>query len=154
MKLVDFSIDENHGLCVGACQVDLHNDYNFTGFKYDPCNNFAEFQWLRADTASPLALHRTVILRFIELRVFFAAMEYRADTVNDSETLDFIGFLHSEDVDVMNGCLTQSEADSTYHLIIRFLNGMTFKCYANSVTCECHSCENDGVAMARQSNHC
>ncbi len=42
MKLVNFSVDENHGLCLGASQVDLHNDYNFTGFKYDPCNNSAE----------------------------------------------------------------------------------------------------------------
>jgi hypothetical protein len=136
MKLLHFSVEHNHGLLCGSERLDLHNDYDFDGFDYDANSNSAVFAWSRAKEASRTAVYQTILLRFSHLSILRIEMPAEPNSPDDSHTLAFIGFLHPDDLHVMNGCLTQAESNETYHMIFRFLSNASFKCYSDTVTCE------------------
>lgn len=57
------------------------------------------------------------------------------DKNNGKETLSFIGYLHPNDVDLMDGCLDEDEANPTYHMIIAFEGGLAIKIFSESAVC-------------------
>lgn len=137
MEQLNFNIGANYAICMGPIWLDLHNDYDFEKYEYDPHANNALFSWSRSKSRSAEpGTAQKLMLRFDKLTL--SKTEYMADSslVADATTLAFLGFLHPDDLNVMDGCLTQDESDSTYHIIFRFENGLAIKCFSETVTCE------------------
>ena len=135
MRLTNFQVEDNYAIRSGDTWLDLHNDYDFSGAHYDPASNNLTLTWKRTSQHSDLAEASRLVIWFRHVQ--FLKMELQQATdVASAETLEFLGFLHPDDCEVMSGCLLQEEADESYHLIVRFENGHTIKCFCDEADCE------------------
>ncbi|GEM_PF-2062071 len=140
MQLSNFAIGDNYAICIGPTWFDLHNDYDFEKYEYDPYANCAVFSWARTTfRASDPEIVRRLTLRFDNLTILKTEFVAESQNNTDVKTLTFVDFLHSDDLNVMDGCLTQNKSYSTYHIIFRFQNGLAIKCFSRTVTCELES---------------
>lgn len=51
-------------------------------------------------------------------------------------TLSFIGFLHPDQEEIMDGCVDEHEATEEFHFIVGFEDGGALKVYADEVFVE------------------
>ncbi len=137
MKMSNFEIGDNYAISMGSIWLDLHNDYDFETYWYDATTNSTVLLWVLSKQHPPeVSLAQKISIRFTSVKLLKTDLLTDAEISADAETVAFLGFLHPDDLDVMDGCLTQRESDSTYHMIFRFENGLSIKCFAETVTCE------------------
>jgi len=136
MLLTNFKVEENYAIFSDGKFLDLHNDFDFVGFDYDSQTNCVKLNWVRAKHTTENTHVFNVTLRCHSTRLF--KVELPEDQYDDTsaKTLEFLGFLHPDDLDVMSGCLLQEEANDDYHLILRFESGCAIKIYGSEVNCE------------------
>jgi hypothetical protein len=135
MRLTNFSIEDNYAIKSGDAWIDLHNDYDFTGVEYDLESNCLAMKWKRATKHSTIASASQLVVWFRQLQFLRLELIEDAQDILSAKTLEFVGFLHQDDVDVMSGCLSQEEADESFHLIFRFENTFAIKCFCREVEC-------------------
>lgn len=135
MHLSNFVIEDGYAVRLGETWLDLHNDYEFEALHYSPLSNNVVMIWNRAAKHSQLASVARLEMRFRNLLFVRVESVEGPGGSSDAATLSFIGFLHPDDIDVNIGFLSQEEADETYHLICRFENGCTIKCFAFEAYC-------------------
>jgi hypothetical protein len=137
MKLSNFEIGDNYAISMDSAWLDLHNDYDFKTYQYDATTSSAVLLWVRSKLGpSETSLAQNIAVRFVNVKLLKIELLAGAAISADAETLSFLGFLHPDDLEVMDGCLTQEESDSTYHMIFRFENGLSIKCFSETVTCD------------------
>ena len=134
MNLVNFETSEGYAIRMGSTWIDLHNDYDFETCLYDTASRSAILSWVRSSRASS-HLAQKVSLRFVDLRVFKVELLEGCVEPDDARTLNFLGFLHPDDLEIMDGYLDQEESDPTYHMILRFEDGLSIRCFAKTATC-------------------
>jgi len=137
MELLNFEIGDNYAIKMGSTWLDLHNDYYFEACQYDAATNSVVFLWVRSKLrSSDTVVAQKLAVRFANIKFLKTELLAGATATADANTLTFLGFLHPDDQEVMDGCLTQEESDSTYHMIFRFENGLSVKCFSETVSCE------------------
>lgn len=136
MRLFNFRVEDNYAIRIHDLWLDLHNDYNFAGAHYDPTFNNLTMTWQRASQHSALAGARRLLILFRKVQFLKMELLNEGADVASAETLEFVGFLHPDDRDVMGGCLLQEEADESYHMIFRFENQFAIKCFCDEVDCK------------------
>ena len=136
MRLSNFRVEDNYAIKSGDAWLDLHNDYDFAGVYYDPISNSMTMTWKRASQHSTLAGASRLVIWFRQVQLLKMELLEHATDMARANTLEFLGFLHPDDSDVTSGCLLQEEADESYHLIFRFENGCTIKCFCDEADCE------------------
>ena len=137
MNLTNFAIEANYAIRSGKHWFDLHNDYDFSEFKYNPSINCAILCWVKSKLNAKNTQKITKItLNFIKVLVLKTEFGVVSEKCSDANTLAFVGFLHPDDLEVMNGCLTQDESDASYHLIFQFESGLAIKCFSEAVICQ------------------
>jgi hypothetical protein len=122
----NFSLRSEVTLYSGDSIFDLHNDYGFSGFSYNPKGElnltwaslsdgiqglliaFRAVSWLRIETVGPRS------------------------RVDENSCLDFVGFLHPDDEAIMDGFLFEDQSSIMHHLIFRFNGGLAIRAYAES----------------------
>lgn len=138
MKLVNFKICDNYAISMGSIWLDLHNEYNFEGYRYDVTTNSVILLWSLSGLGRPAEalLAQKVTIRFVGVDLLKTKLLSGADDSAGAGILSFLGFLHPDDLEIMDGCLTQEESGPAYHMIFRFENGLSIKCFSEKVTCE------------------
>jgi len=137
MKLSNFSIGDDYAISMGPTWLDLHNDYDFETIQYNVAANSAVLVWVRSRlNPSENSLAKKITVRFEAVKLLKMELQANDGASDDAGILAFVGYLHPEDLDVMDGCLTQEESDSAYHMIFRFENGLSIKCFSEAVTCQ------------------
>jgi len=137
MKLSNFEIGDNYAINMGSTWLDLHNDYDFETYQYDATTNSVFLLWVRSKLRpSETSAAQKIVVRFTDVKLLKTDFSVSTVASADAETLTFLGFLHADDLEIMDGCLTQEESDSTYHMIFRFESGLSIKCFSEIVTCE------------------
>ncbi|GAA4296174.1 hypothetical protein [Nibribacter koreensis] len=133
MKLSNFEIEDSIALRYANQYLDLHNDYDFTDFKYSVSSQIFEMSWTPIQSISTVTNPVTGLkLRFEE--VDFLKIQERDNEMPYSEDtcIDIIGFLPQEMREVMDsfGAKPDYENDD---MVFHFRGGQTIKIYAESV---------------------
>ena len=135
MKKINFFIDGNHALVVDGNYIDLHNNFDFEYFKYSVKQNKVTISWIKAVGDWVQADEYKKISMIFENIILLRMKNESIDISRERSTLLFIGYLHPEEINFMDGCLDEKEATSLYHLILSFEDGFTIKIFADSVSC-------------------
>ena len=136
MLLKNFRFEENYAIVYGDDWLDLHNDYDLQVLCYNALSNRVELRWNRAIDHSVKATYSQVRLSFCNVLLLKTAFQATLDCMSDAPILEFVGFLHPDDIELMEGCLLQEESDSSYHIIFRFANGLAVKCFSEELICD------------------
>ena len=135
MEKVNFLVDGNYALDVDGRHIDLHNNFDFESFEYSTKQNMLSVTWVKViGDWVQIEVTEYVKIEFDNV-VFLRIQAGDYDKNDDKKTLSFIGYLHPDDVDLMDGCLDESEANSNYHMIIAFEDGLAIKIFSEKAVC-------------------
>lgn len=135
MEKVNFLVDNNYALDVDGRHIDLHNNFDFENVEYSIKKNRVSVSWVKTIGDWVQADEPEHVRIVFENVLFFKIQTGSSGTHKDRRTLSFIGYLHPEDVELMDGCLDESEATFTYHMIFVFEDGLAIKIFSDKATC-------------------
>ncbi|MEP4149962.1 MAG: hypothetical protein ABJL73_01580 [Lentilitoribacter sp.] len=135
MEKINFSVDSNYALNIGGQHIDLHNNFDFRNLEYLSEENALSVSWVKTK-GDWVQSNEAENLQIVFEDVLFLKIQGNvSNTLADRKNLSFIGYLHPEDEDLMDGCLDESEANSTYHMIFAFENSLIVKIFSSKVIC-------------------
>lgn len=137
MEKENFIVEANYALNFKGQHIDLHNNFDFVGFKYSSETNSlsllwlkAEGEWIRSDEFNKVEMAFKNV-KFLKV----SGDELKKGDVDSSKTLALLGYLHPDDVERMDGSLDEGAANSDYHMIFLFENDLAIKVYSSRVIC-------------------
>lgn len=136
MKRMNFSIEKNSSITVDGSSLDLHNDYDFLELNYEPRVSKVSLLWKKVEGDwVKETLSQKLRIVFNQVSIFKTQVNVDSNEQVDRLTLSFVGYLHPEDIDTMDGCLDELESNDSYHIIFGFENGLAIKLYSEEVKC-------------------
>lgn len=120
----NFSIASTIDILSGSQLYDLHNDFDFMGINFEVSSSYLTLLW--ANNREELRICFQLV-KFLRMKGFDEAMPRQEDS-----RLSFMGYLHPDDVDLMDGFLTEDLASENHHLIFCFEGGLSMKVFAAS----------------------
>ncbi len=129
MKLSNFKIaKDNIALEIDDLYLDLHNCYDFIGFKYDVLNRTLEFNWQQNKgewIQEGLPFNVTLIMEGVYL---FKAQERDPEMpFTEDDCLSSIGFICKENLDELVEYYSNEPKDDCTHLNLVFMSGFEVK---------------------------
>jgi len=135
MEKINFLVDSNHALDIGGRHIDLHNNFDFKNIEYSTEKNILSLSWVKTKGDWVQSNEFEGLQIVFEDVLFLKIQGNVSSTLADRKTLSFIGYLHPEDEELMDGCLDESEANPTYHMIFSFENSLAIKIFSNKAVC-------------------
>lgn len=134
MKLTNFDLEETIALRHAGQYFDLHNDFDFSEFKYSVSSQHFEMQWHKSSAEECVSDNVDKIKLYFS-RVNFLKIKERDREMPDSEDkcVDVIGFLPQDMRDYMDSFGIKPDYDND-DMIIIFRGGQTFKINAEEVS--------------------
>ena len=135
MILTNFEIEDMSGFRYAGQYYDLHNDYDFQGFKYLVSTQILEMEWLKFDRKNQgFTLNKLPSIQLLFTTVNFLKISERDNEMPLSEDrcLDVVGFLTQEDRDDMDS-FSEKQTFENDDMILMFRGGQTFKINAYKV---------------------
>lgn len=140
MILENFHIHNDVGLKIESHLVDLHSNYLFCGFSYVLMEKRVVLDWRKRDDhwakEEPFARLRMI---FNDVSYFSVKSREQCKPFSEDSCLAFIGYLHPEDKEIMNGFLPKEKAKGNYDMILVFESDFAIKLYAETVRMELDS---------------
>lgn len=132
MKKINFLVDSNYALDVGGQHIDLHNNFDFKGLEYSTNSNQVCLSWIKSvgDWVPTDEVEGFKII--FENALLLKVQGSISEVPSTRKNLSFIGYLHPEDVELMDGCLDESEATSDHHMIFVFENNFAIKIFSDT----------------------
>jgi hypothetical protein len=130
MHCENFKITEdNIGIIFGDDYFDLHNEYDLTSHSYSQELREAQFTWTKVNESQQI----TLCCRNVSLY----KTKPRNPLIPESEslTISFIGFLHPDEIEVMNGFSSNSDFITGNHFIIGLESEAAYKISAELAKC-------------------
>jgi len=130
MHCQNFEItDDNIGIIFDDDYFDLHNEYDLTSHTYNEELKEAQFTWRKVNES------KQITLCFRDVTLY--KTNPRDPSIPESEdlTISFIGFLHPDEIDVMDGYASNSDFIAGNHFIIGLESEAAFKVGAESAIC-------------------
>lgn len=135
MKKLNFSIVEAHAVEVDGLFLDLHNDFEFTGLSCDSELGRVSLFWERSrESCVTKGAPARLSIVFDAVSLFKVNFVSGGHGALEGRTLQFVGYLHPEDVETMNGCLDERESSDDFHIVFGFENGLSVKLYSDLVS--------------------
>lgn len=113
-------------------EVDLHNDYDFVGFEHSVEKSVFTLVWTRTK-GSWVAENAPERISVSFSGLSFLKIRHETESLGEPSTLEFAGYLHVEDSDLMDGYLERAEVTGDHHHIFVFDGGLAIKLGAESV---------------------
>ena len=98
----------------------VENNFDFKNLEYSTEKNILSLFWVKTKGDWVQSNEFEDIQIVFEDVLFLKIQGNASSTLADRKTLSFIGYLHPEDEELMDGCLDESEANPTYHMIFAF----------------------------------
>lgn len=138
MKLLNFSIgDDFISIVKDGSYVDLHNEFDFTGYWYDVSNKEFELvfkkgigEWIQNKNIDVL------IFKFKEVSFLKIKEGDSREYPDDESCLDGIGFNTKDMRSDMDSFLASNEFKDDYDLIFTFVSGQAIKIHSKEVFLE------------------
>ena len=136
MEKINFSVDGNYAIDTAGKHVDLHNNFDFTGLEYSTDTNQVCLSWVKSSGDwIPKDEAKRLNIVFDKVSLLRVKGDLSSD-LSTRTTLSFMGYLHPEDVALMDGCLDEQEANSDYHMIFIFEDGLVIKVFSDTAECK------------------
>ena len=111
--------------------MDLHNNFNFAGLTYEVSEQRIELEWYRVlGEWSRNERYEKIKLIFDAVSVFCVHARDQAKPFSEDECLSYIGYLHPDDMDVMDGFLPVDQSSDGCHIVLGFEGGLVIKLYS------------------------
>jgi len=122
----NFSIISSIEVVKAGDSFDLHNDFDLSKLEIDFQKNNLSLLWLSRSSSSCLQL--SIVFKQIK---YFNALGFDEEMPRaEDRRLSFLGYLHPEDVNIMNGFLPEESYADGHHIIFSFEGGLTLKLLA------------------------
>ena len=123
----NFSITSTIELASQGQSYDLHNDFDAIKVELDIANNLITIFWRSLRCQNALASIRFEGLQSLALKGFDISMPREED-----RRLSFMGYLHPDDVEIMDGFLPEEGPMKDSPMIFCFEGGLAIKVFAIS----------------------
>lgn len=134
MNLKNFKIKESYGIEYKGKFLDLHSNYDFIKFSYDVSSQAVFLEWNKSQGEwSVKEPFEKLIMKFSSISIFAMRSRDRQKPFSEDNCLSYIGYLHPDDFEVMDGFLPEKLANDSYHLVLGFESGMVIKLFCNDV---------------------
>lgn len=128
-RLVDQVYVEHMGV-----RYDLHNNYNFKGVSYDPVAMSVVLEWTKSEGAwAQKEVLSGLQLVYQGVSIFLIHSPHPGLTGHGGCDLGFMGYLHPDDIGVMDGFLFPRDARPGFHMVFGFDNDLSIKLYSRTV---------------------
>ena len=136
MKTLGFSFIDSYALKVQGEFIDLHNDCEFEGYFIDVAQGQLTLFWRRLDQQEVSSAPRTFRFLVNGVRRIRVSPPRRDGELGAGRTVSFVGFLHVDQEEIMDGCVDYGEAGEGPDFIIGFEDESTPKVFGRSGTIE------------------
>lgn len=130
----NFSAVTETTLRVLGKDFDLHNDFAFDGLRFVPTARQAEIAF-KCRTSQSLAL----VITFETVSIFRVFGLKTDMPFDEDECLDCFGYLHPDDLNVMDGFLPEDASTEDYHMIFIFRGGLVLKLFAEEARAKAYA---------------
>lgn len=134
MNLVNFKIADSIAIESGAQYFDLHSNYDFRGFAFNTKDNSLTLEWTKC-TGAWAEKENVNFLKMMFDKVSVFAVKSRDIDIpsSENETLAYVGFLHPDDTELMEGFLPPEYNSGEHHLVFGFESELVIKVFSKSV---------------------
>ena len=134
MKADNFSVADSVAIEYEGCYFDLHNNYDFTGLTYEVNSQRVILEWSKGESEwAEKEIYSSLKLVFDFVSIFNVTSRISGQPFSADDCLSYMGYLHPDDIDLMDGFLPRENADESYHLVFGFEGGQVVKLYAETV---------------------
>lgn len=131
---VNFDIVENYALSYEARHVDLHNNFDFTGFAYDVKNRELKLSWIKAngdwidknEVAGLVLVHKAVTYLTV-------SDQDEQSTYNDDSCLGEISFFPSTAREINDSIIPQAKPKDGDDILYFFENGQQIRVHCDEI---------------------
>ncbi|MES2822751.1 MAG: hypothetical protein V4732_04045 [Pseudomonadota bacterium] len=133
MILKNFKIEESHGIEYEGKFLDLHSNYDFVKFSYDiSCQSVALYWNKSEEDWAVKEPFENLRLQFNSISIFAVRSRDDKKPFSEDDCLSYIGYMHPDDIEIMNGFLPKKMANDKYHLVLGFESGMAIKLFCET----------------------
>ncbi len=134
MLAKNFKIVDSIGIEFNERFLDLHSNYDFKSLSYDIQNKTIELGWTKcAGDWAKDEIYQGLKLVFSCVYVFSVRPRDNDKSFSEDDCLSFLGYLHPDDLELMDGFLPLEKAGKNYDLFLGFESGLAIKLYAEAV---------------------
>lgn len=134
MLLENFKIVDSIAIEFVGAYLDLHSNFDFINLAYNIDERVAELDWKKCSGEwAKLEQYSKLKLIFKTVELFSVNPRECKKPFSEDDSLSYIGYLHPEDLSMMEGFLPPEQADDNYHMILGFESGLAIKLYSESV---------------------
>jgi len=133
--LKNFEIFEEIHIILDDVEIDLHNCYEFVGMHFNNTSLDIQLDWRRLDEDWVMkSAPRLVSMKFRDVTIIRLKFHKHRAHPEDRQTLSSIGFLHPDDIELMECDHFIENVQSYYHMIFEFEDDSAIKIYSETVT--------------------
>jgi len=134
MLLENFKLIDSIGIELDGVYLDLHSNFDFVKLSYDIDGRCVEFDWNKnaGDWAHKEQFERLKLI-FKSVDIFCVHPRDSEKPFSEDDCLSYIGYLHPDDLSLMNGFLPPEQSEENYHMILGFESGLVVKIFSKSV---------------------
>jgi len=138
METTNFQIaKDNIALETGEKYLDLHNCYDFTGFRYSVLDREIELKWAKTQADWVPADHpKQVLLRIHEVSFLKVRARDKEIPFTEDGCLEFMGFIWNDLIEEMGSYTSSVTQEGCTHLSLGFVSGLALKISAVSAYLE------------------
>ena len=131
----NFTVTSPISIQIGKAHVDLHNDFEFHQLVFDLSERKCLLIW--SDEKNDASVARDHLrITFHNVKIFSVRERQPEYPLKEDQNLSFVGYLHPDDLSIMNGFLPEENSSNNFHMIFGFESGFSIKLYADEVTAE------------------
>jgi len=134
MQLIDFKIVDSMALEKDSYYFDLHSNYDFVGLSYNVVNQQVVLEWKKStENWAKNERYQNLKLIFDSVSLFCISPRDDEKPLSEDNCLSHIGYLHPDDMELMEGFLPADQSGDNYHLVIGFESNLVVKVYSKLV---------------------
>lgn len=134
MKKINFAIEKSSSFMVPGRVLDVHNNFDFSNLDYSILDDVLILSWVKTK-GEWVPEDEVNEFDLIFERIHLLKIDGVLGAIDSANrNLSYCGYLHPDDINVMDGCLDEHESEFNYHLIFVFDGNFTLKLYADKVS--------------------
>lgn len=134
MRAENFFIIGSVAIEYNGSYLDLHNNFDFTALSYEVSTRRVVLEWNKnlGEWARAENYERLKLL-FENVSIFCIHPRNSSQPFSEDDCLSYIGYLHPDDIELMEGFLPPEQSENNYHLVLSFESGLVIKLYSETV---------------------